>query len=189
MSDWKRLGTRRVSQWAPISNSGQVPNSAGGYAWAVDDWARLAGSGPGHEGGSYYATERKLTLENARAVERCVAEDGGGGRRDRPRHAEGRAPKNDPALFALAMAAASATRRRARRRSRRCRASAAPARTCSSSRRSSRASAAGAAGCGGRSPLVRGQPVDALAYQAVKYRQRDGVTHRDLLRLAHPAAP
>jgi 60 kDa SS-A/Ro ribonucleoprotein len=29
--------------------------------------------------------------------------------------------------------------------------------------------------------------VDALAYQAVKYRQREGVTHRDLLRLAHPA--
>jgi 60 kDa SS-A/Ro ribonucleoprotein len=28
--------------------------------------------------------------------------------------------------------------------------------------------------------------VDALAYQAVKYRERDGVTHRDLLRLAHP---
>ena len=31
------------------------------------------------------------------------------------------------------------------------------------------------------------KPVDALAYQAVKYRQRDGMTHRDLLRLAHPA--
>ena len=31
------------------------------------------------------------------------------------------------------------------------------------------------------------RPVDALAYQAVKYRQREGVTHRDLLRLAHPA--
>ena len=31
------------------------------------------------------------------------------------------------------------------------------------------------------------RPVGALAYQAVKYRQRDGVTHRDLLRLAHPA--
>ncbi len=30
--------------------------------------------------------------------------------------------------------------------------------------------------------------MDALAYQAVKYRQRAGVTHRDLLRLAHPAA-
>src|SRR3954451_3138593 len=31
------------------------------------------------------------------------------------------------------------------------------------------------------------RPVDELAYQAVKYRQRAGVTHRDLLRLAHPA--
>ena len=74
----------------------------------------------------------------------------------------------------------------ARRRCRRC---AAPARTCSSSRRSSRASAAGAARSGGRS--AAGTPrsrSDALAYQAVKYRQREGVTHRDLLRLAHPAS-
>jgi 60 kDa SS-A/Ro ribonucleoprotein len=31
------------------------------------------------------------------------------------------------------------------------------------------------------------QPADSLAYQAVKYRQRAGMTHRDLLRLAHPA--
>ena len=31
------------------------------------------------------------------------------------------------------------------------------------------------------------KPVDAVAYQAVKYRQREGWSHRDLLRLAHPA--
>ncbi len=36
--------------------------------------------------------------------------------------------------------------------------------------------------------MYAGRPVDALAYQAVKYRQRDGVTHRDVLRLAHPAS-
>jgi 60 kDa SS-A/Ro ribonucleoprotein len=30
------------------------------------------------------------------------------------------------------------------------------------------------------------QPVDALAYQAVKHRRRGGLEHRDLLRLAHP---
>ena len=55
--------------------------------------------------------------------------------------------------------------------------------------RSSRASAAGAARCGARSARwYAAQPADALAYQAVKYRQREGVTHRDLLRLAHPAA-
>jgi 60 kDa SS-A/Ro ribonucleoprotein len=29
-------------------------------------------------------------------------------------------------------------------------------------------------------------PVDKLAYQAVKYRKRDGWKHRDLLRLSHP---
>ena len=28
---------------------------------------------------------------------------------------------------------------------------------------------------------------DKLAYQVLKYRQREGWTHRDLLRLAHPA--
>lgn len=29
-------------------------------------------------------------------------------------------------------------------------------------------------------------PAERLAYQAVKYRQRDGWSHRDALRLAHP---
>ena len=58
---------------------GQVPNSAGGYAWAVDDWARLhrfliLGS----EGGSYYAAEWTLTRENAQALERCLAADRAG---------------------------------------------------------------------------------------------------------------
>jgi hypothetical protein len=30
------------------------------------------------------------------------------------------------------------------------------------------------------------KPAQALAYQAVKYQQRDGWSHRDALRLAHP---
>ena len=32
----------RTPQSLPLR--GQVPNSAGGHAWAVDDWARLAAS-------------------------------------------------------------------------------------------------------------------------------------------------
>ena len=190
MSYLKRISTRRPPQSAPIRGAGQVANSAGGYAWAVDDWTRLRRFLVlGSEGGSYYAAERTLTRENAHAVERCLAADG-------PRTVaeivrvshEGRAPKNDPALFALAMAAGlgdEATRQAALDALPRV---AARARTCSSSRRSSRASAAGAARSAGRSAAGtrRGRP-DALAYQAVKYRQREGVTHRDLLRLAHPA--
>jgi len=58
-------------------NERQVPNSAGGYSFAVDDWKRLdrfliLGS----EGGSYYAAEHELTVENIEAVKRCVASDG-----------------------------------------------------------------------------------------------------------------
>ena len=58
MSYLKRYGTRRVPQWAPIPGSGQVPNSAGGFAWEVDDWARLRRFLIlGSEDGSYYASE------------------------------------------------------------------------------------------------------------------------------------
>ena len=34
MAYLKRHGTRRVPQWLPLR--GQVANSAGGHAWAVD---------------------------------------------------------------------------------------------------------------------------------------------------------
>ena len=55
----------------PIPGANQVPNSAGGYAWELDDWARLdrfliLGS----EGGTYYVSERKLTKDNAACVAR-----------------------------------------------------------------------------------------------------------------------
>ena len=64
MSYLKRLGTRRVPQSAPIPDSGQVPNSAGGFAWAVDGWTRLRRFLVlGSEGGSYYASESKLTRQ------------------------------------------------------------------------------------------------------------------------------
>src|SRR5919106_720856 len=107
MSYLKRHGTRRVPQWAPIPGSDQLPNSAGGFAWAVDDGTRLRRFLIlGSEGGSYYASEWTLTRENAQAVERCLAEDGPRAVAEIVRVSEeGRAPKNDPAIFALAMAA------------------------------------------------------------------------------------
>jgi 60 kDa SS-A/Ro ribonucleoprotein len=190
MSYLKRHRTRRPPQSAPIPGSGQVPNSAGGFAWGVDDWTRLRRFLIlGSEGGSYYASEWTLTRENAQAVERCLASDGARTVAEIARvSSEGRAPKNDPALFALAMAAGvgdEPTRRAAL--------DALPqvartgthlfqfARFVEGFRgwgRSLRRSIG--AWYASRSP-------DALAYQAVKYRQREGVTHRDLLRLAHPA--
>ena len=152
MSYLKRLRPRRPPQSAPLTGTGQVPNSASGYAWAVDPWTRLRRFLVlGSEGGSYYASEAALTRENARAVEDGLAEDG-------LRTVEeivivstdGRAPKNDPALFALAMAAGLGDDATRVRRSTHCRGSRARAHISSSSRPSSRASAAGGARFGGR---------------------------------------
>ena len=74
----KHFNTRQTPQSEPIPGSAQVPNSAGGYAYAVNDWARLERFLIlGSEGGSYYASERALTIENARAVVRCLEADAG----------------------------------------------------------------------------------------------------------------
>ena len=182
--------TRRVAQWVPLPGSTQVSNSAGGFAWGVDDWTRLRRFLVlGSEGGSYYADEWKLTRENAKAVERCLAEDGVRTVAEITRISEaGRAPKNDPALFALAMAAGSndeATRKAALE--------ALPlvARTGTHLFQFTQF-VEGFRGWGRSLRRAVGawyasKSVHQLAYQAVKYRQREGVTHRDVLRLAHPA--
>jgi len=174
-------------QAQPIPNT--VPNAAGGHAFAIDDWARLdrfliLGS----EAGSYYATERVLTRDNAAAVLRAIQTDG-------PRavarivaiSTAGRAPKNDPALFALALAASAddlATRRAAL--------AALPKVARTGTHLFQFAELVQASRGWGRAlrravgAWYLAQPVDRLAYQVVKYRQRGGWSHRDLLRLSHP---
>ena len=191
MSYLKRQSKQRAPQSAPIPGSGQVPNSAGGFAWAIDDWARLRRFLIlGSEGGSYYAGEWTLTRENAEAVERCLAADGERAVKEIVAiSGEGRAPKNDAAIFALALAAGTGddpTRKAALE---------ALPRVCRTAthlfqfatfvegfRGWGRALRRAVGGW-----YARLSP-DSLAYQAVKYRRRDGMTHRDVLRLAHPAA-
>jgi 60 kDa SS-A/Ro ribonucleoprotein len=180
---------RETSQSEAILGSSQVQNNAGGYGWAVDDWKRLDRFLIlGAEGGTYYASERKLTRDNAEAVLRCIKADG-------PRTVNrvveisraGRAPKNEPALFALAMCAglgAPETRKRAL--------ACLPlvARTGTHLFHFAEyAQAFRGWGRGLRQAVARwydDKETDDLAYQVVKYRQRDGWTHRDLLRLSHP---
>jgi len=179
-------------QAEPIPGADQVPNSAGGYTWALDAWGRLERFLIlGSEGGTYYIGERKLTIENARVVAELIEEDGV---RVVERAVEmsvsGRAPRNDPALFVLAMAAGLGdddTRAAAM--------VALPevARTATHlfhwlqfiqgfrgwGRGVRRAVAA----------WYTDKPAKALAYQMLKYRSRDGWEHRDALRLAHAKPP
>jgi 60 kDa SS-A/Ro ribonucleoprotein len=190
--NYGKLFSRKATlQSQAIPGSAQVPNSAGGYAWPVDDWVRLERFLVlGSEGGSYYATERALSRANAEAVERCVRADG---QRTVARIVAvsdaGRAPKNDPAIFALAMAAKLGdfeTRRAAL---------AALPQVCRIGTHlmhfAEYVQAFGGWGRGTRTAVARwynDKPVGKLAYQVVKYQARDGWSHRDLLRLAHPKA-
>ena len=103
----KHFSTRKTPQSQPIPGSTQVRNRAGGYAWALDDWGRLDRFLIlGTEGGTYYASERQLTSECGEVVHRLAKVDGPAVVRRIVEVSEaGRAPKNDPALFALALCA------------------------------------------------------------------------------------
>ena len=177
----------KTPQSEPIG--GTIANSAGGYAFPVDDWVRLDRFLVlGSEGGSYYAGQRALTRENAEAVIRCIAADGV---RTVARIVEvsaaGRAPKNEPAIFALALATALGDEAAKRA------AFAAVPKVCRTGTHLFQFAESVQAMRGWGRGLRRAvagwylsRPVDELAYQAIKYQQRNGWSHRDLLRLAHP---
>ena len=94
----------RVTPQSAKARKDQKQNLAGGYCFVIDKWAQLERFLIlGSEGGSYYATERAMTRDNARCVQACLDEDGV---RAVAMIADisdkGRAPKNGPAIFALA---------------------------------------------------------------------------------------
>jgi len=179
----------QTPQSHPIPNSNQVPNSAGGYSWQVDMWGRLRRFLIlGSEGGTYYIGERKLTVENADNVIAAIQADGLRVVNEIVTISDsGRAPKNDPAIFALALCASigdDATRKAAL--------DAIP-KVCRIGTHlfSFAEYIKGMRGWGrglrrGMGAWYSTMDERRLAYQAVKYRQRNGWTHRDVLRLAHP---
>jgi 60 kDa SS-A/Ro ribonucleoprotein len=190
MSDYLlSQGTRKTPQSEAIPGTSQVPNSAGGFAWAVDEWTQLhrfliLGS----EGGSYYASERDLTVKNVTSVRKCVAADG-------PRTVQtiveiskgGRAPKNDASLYSLAACISLGDQN-----TRHLAAEALPDVARIGTHLYHFVAYAETMRGWGRTLrwAVRNwydRKPEQLALQAVKYRQRDGWSHRDLLRLAHPA--
>jgi 60 kDa SS-A/Ro ribonucleoprotein len=182
------LGPTPVTEPLP----GQVANSGGGHSFAVDDWSRLVRFLIlGSEGGSYYATERKLTAENCQAVKRCIAADGERTVRTIVEVSDaGRAPKNDPAILALALCLKTgneATRRAAQ---------AAVPLVCRIGTHILHLAAfvneIGGWGRGTKRAFAnwyRTKSAHDLAYQLVKYQSRDGWSNRDVLRLAHPQPP
>lgn len=184
----QHFSTRSTPQTQPIPGKPQVANSAGGYSFKIDDWASLRRFLTiGTTGGTYYIGERELTVANCEAVQRCIAADGLRVVRELAEISDaGRAPKNEPALFALAMCTAAAdvnTRRAAW--------NVLPTVARTGTHLFTFAQYREAFGGWGR--LARNgvarwytsREPDQIAYQALKYQSRNGWSHRDILRLCH----
>ena len=165
----------------------QVENNAGGFVFAVTPKARLERFLIlGTDGGTYYQTERDLTKENYDFLKEYAESN--------PREMidtivdvsdQGRAPKNSPAIFALAVALTFGTDKAYAQQ-----AVNKVARTGTHIFEFAQfIDNLGGWGRAKRKAVggwYTGKTVDDLAYQAVKYRQRNGWTHKDLLRLSHP---
>ena len=188
----KGFGTTQTSQREAVpGRSDQVKNNAGGFVFEIDPLARLRRFlTMGTAGGTYYVGQDKLTKENGgvildfttsdeahKALVDTIVEISLGGR----------APKQNPTLFALAIACQHGS-------------------TEAKQYARSKITEVVRTGThlfifvgylkqfGGWSRGLRKavgnwyveKDADKLAYQLVKYRQREGYTHRDVLRLTHP---
>ena len=186
------FGTKITTQSQPVpGRPEQVKNNAGGYVFQVDQLTQLRRFlTMGTAGGTYYVGEKELTRENGELIISML--DGYENHKILVDEivnisVTGRAPKLQPQLFALAIACQMGE-------------------TEGKQYARSKITQVVRTGShlftfvkylkqfGGWSRGLRKavgnwyveKDADQLAYQLVKYRQRDGYTHRDVLRLSHP---
>lgn len=167
----------------------EVVTHQGGIAYEVDALKRvrrflILGS----EGGSYYVSERDLTLENAKAVATALDQHGTAVVDLIVEVSQkGLAPKQQPTLMALALAA---SHKDAKVRKAALNALPKVCRTASMLFEFAEyVNSLRGWGRGLRNAFANWyteRSLKDLVYQAIKYRKRNGWSHADLLRLAHP---
>lgn len=168
----------------------QVKNSAGGYTFTGSDKTRLDRFLIlGTDGGTYYTSEKALTKQNIDFLVDLIKRDPSL-YIDRVRDVSysGRAPRNSAAIFALAVAFKHGDKDAKNF----ARTMAFPSVVRTSTHLFEFVQYLELLGGWNRTKRdtvaswYTSKSTDALAYQAVKYRQRNGWTHRDILRLSHP---
>lgn len=184
------LNVKKTSQREAVPGKAQVKNSAGGFGFAVSPLAMLERFLIlGSDKNTYYASAKKLTKMNADNVVKLVQGAGGIQAVDKivEISTQGRAPKNDAAVFALAVAASFGD----------------PTVRMYALSRLNEVCRIGThlfqfvsyvdemRGWGRQLKSAVGnwylsKNEQQLAYQLLKYQQRDGWSHRDVLRLAKP---
>lgn len=188
------VSSQSTPQSEPLFNRDQVLNKAGGYVFKLDPWQHLDRFLIlGTEGGTYYANERKLSQEAIDSVVKLISLDG---LRVVTRTVEisdsGRAPRNTSAIFVLAAASvygSTQVKEAANQAlSKVCRIGTHLFQWAESLKA---LNGHGPSGAGQRRALSRWyteKTADQLAYQLAKYQQREGWSHRDLLRLSKPGS-
>jgi 60 kDa SS-A/Ro ribonucleoprotein len=184
------IQTSETPQCFPLPGREMVTNSAGGYSFTLDPWKRLDRFLIlGTEGGTYYASESKLNEENTGNIIKLLSLDGSRFVRVvMDTLFTGRAPKPYPAIYALALAASKgddATRKAALK--------AVPdvlktgTHLLTFVREVNQMRGWGRGLKGAVQRWLKKRPNDTLALQVLKYKQREGWSMRDVLRLAKPA--
>lgn len=183
------LHATETHQGLPIPGRDMVENNAGGFVFKLDEWKHLERFLIlGSEGGTFYVSERKLTAENATKVLLLLKKDGA---KVVEKTVEilksGRAPKPDTAIFVLALAASmgdDATRKAAL--------AAVPSALKTGTHLLKFVDSVNELRGWGRGLKkavqlwFKGRKSETLALQLVKYRQREGWSMKDVLRLAKP---
>jgi 60 kDa SS-A/Ro ribonucleoprotein len=183
----RHLSNANVPDSKPL-DARQVLNSAGGWTYEVECWDQLNRFLIlGTYGGTYYVSERDLTKTNVDALAKCLAIDP-------KRYAEtvakvsheGRAAKNDFAVFALAYACqhSEASRKEALKQLNSvCRIG-----THLFQFLEDYKALGGGLGRSMRTAISNwytSKNIDNVAQQLIKYRNRNNWTHRDVLRISH----
>lgn len=181
----------KVPQTQPIlGRKDMIKNNAGGYVFQVTDKQQLERFLLcGTLGGTYYVKEQKLTLDNAKVIVNLIQKDGMAVLDTVSRlSSEKRILKQNTAIFVLALALTygdELTKQTGYKMIKD---------ICKTSTNLFDFINEINALRGWSSGLRKGvanwylsKSPEQLAYQITKYRDRNGVTHRDVLRLSHPA--
>lgn len=179
------------TQAIPGREAEMARNNAGGFTFTLDKWGTLDRFIMiGSEGGNYYVGEKDVTKQSFTNTLACIAEDGVRAvNRAVEYSVAGRAPKNDPALVVLALAAAKGS----------------PEVQAAAYDALPKVARTGthlftfvsilnsmgkwnAAAKRGLSKWYTNRSIEKLAVQMLKYQSRNGWSHRDVLRLAHVKA-
>lgn len=183
------LNDNKTTPQTEKADDRQSRNNAGGYSFVVTDKDRFRRFLTiGSEGGTYYVGEPELTNDSVKFVEKYISSAGVDAINEIVEVSDqGLAPKNDQAIFALAVAF------RSNDNDVKQAAKAAVNKVCRTGTHLfmfvgflKNVTGMGRAKTSAVANWMESKSDDKLAYNAVKYRQRNGFSWRDLLRLSHP---